>query len=652
MFYTIKLCKGLIVKSLTADKSFSYASENTFHKPFGKIGTVTSQTMKTLTGLTVKKGDEYSCFECGVEQSEFLGFAGTPYNAVIVSPYSLNEKGQAAYSPDIIGWIDTTEEISISAKINTRVYWHVDHWLTALTWGDRMPSLLEGRIKRGPAVLARPESVQPRLWESAQKFDIATESEKGAPWVIVLHTTNYTDAKGETFTFFYVTFWPTERTLSVVENEQTYSCQTIKINTVYGGLTEEYLGLNADSIVGIWFSPIPPCDVSVLSPERYKPASATSTGYGFYRVTAGISYFGTPQKCINTPEEIKTDDNSKWVIIDPYLSVYGTLPWGQSSTSVYASIDIGTSGAFMTLDFRDGSTEAGTGRQIQVPLISAPITSNAMSSYVLSGQREYDIYTAQLQAEQSRKSGIANSGTSALSGAVGGAVAGGGIGAAIGAVAGLATSLIGTQVNYQLTKDFDSKTQEATDKLTSNQTASVLISGGGNSWIKNTWQIIRLTRDAQSKTELTDEQANLGFATDCYSHSCADYIGMGGGIRIESLHVEGCSPEGNKYIQSMFSSGCHIDLLQEPVQIIPSKEWWNASALFNYTDGCILTINESILIVNDSLMYALTIETSSETVSVGVGQTSAALSPADGSELTLKYSDIDTSVKFKVKMVG
>lgn len=650
MFYTIKLCKGLVVKSLNADKSYSYASENTFHKPYGKIGTVTSGTMKTLAGLSVRKGEEFSCFECSVEQSEFLGFTGAPFNAVIVSPYTLNEKGQAVWSPDIIGWIDRTEEVSISAKINTRVYWHVDHWLTALTWGDRIPSLLEGRIKRGPAILARPESVQPRLWEYAEKFEIATESQAGAPWVIVLHTANYTDTKGATFTYFYVKFWPTKRSLTVVESSTSYTCQTIQINTIYGGLTEEYLGIDANSVVGIWFSPIPPCNVSVLSPERYKPASTTSTGYGFYNVTAGISYFGTPQKCINTPAELKTDDNSKWTVIDPYLTSYGTLPWGQSSTSVYATIDIGTSGAFMTLDFRNGDSEPGTGRQIQIPLIGAPITSNAMSSYVLSGQREYDIYTAQLQAEQSRKSGIANSGTSALTGAVGGAVAGGGIGAVVGAVAGLATSLIGTQVNYQLTKEYDNKTQEATDKLTSNQTASVLISGGGNSWIGNKWQIVRLTRDAQSKTELTDEQANLGHATDCYTHNCGDYIAMGGGIRIESLHVEGCSPEGNKYIQDLFATGCHIDLLQEPVQIIPAKEAWNASDLFYFSDGCILTINGSTIIFNGSLMYALTIETATETLTVGVNQSSV-LSPSDESELTLKYAVIDASVTFKVKKV-
>lgn len=370
-------------------------------------------------------------------------------------------------------------------------------------------------------------------------------------------------------TIFKILFWQINGP-TITHTTETYGTKIyspLSIKEVYTGYTEDLLNLAASSIIGIWVSPIPPCIISDGLIEYVEHTSGTAlVTYSFsyyYKIEAGNSVIRTPVEL--SPISCITTDNQKTIVCDPYGVTYATIPWGMSYDKIYAILDIGTAGAYLLLDFQSSSNSLinghGTGAQVQIPLITAPITSNAMSDYVYSGQREYDIYTAQLQAEQSRKSGIANSGTSALNGAVGGAVAGGGIGAGIGAVTGLATSLFATQVNYQLSKEYDAKTQEATDKLTSNQIASVLITGSGLSWVNYDWEIITLVRDDVSALELGYEQSELGYSTDYLNEKCSGIMASGGGIRIESLHVEGLSPEGNKYIQNLFQKGCYLDIL-------------------------------------------------------------------------------------------
>lgn len=199
---------------------------------------------------------------------------------------------------------------------------------------------------------------------------------------------------------------------------------------------------------------------------------------------------------------------------------------------------------------------------ISVPLPSVPITSNTKSSYVYSGERDYDMTMRELQKEQAAISGISGSGTSALGGYLAGSM--GKVGGGVGAIAGLAANLIGTSVNYAASTYFDSKTQEAVDKLKSNQANNVLNTAGGNAWVSAgaKWKIVTLVRDAVSSAELTAEQSELGYVTDTFAADCSTIISQGGGLRIEGLEVKGgISREGREYIAALFARGVHIDIL-------------------------------------------------------------------------------------------
>jgi hypothetical protein len=569
--YRAILCIGIVVKSSDGSTIKYYNSEGTHHKPYipsGEDFVITSSIMKNLGEVHPKRGEEFSILEANVDHSAFAGVTSTPYNAVMLRISHDEEQTQTDGTKKIVtvtdgtvyGWIDKAEPVSLGSKVNTRVYWHVDWWLTGQTNTVR-PSLLEGRIKRGPATMARPDTSEPRYWKYAGVREViekdleysyggTTYTLKG-PWAIIMFTATgqSKDSSGNitsTWTYLSEYYWP-------LGNNGIGSYSFPTIDELYSGFLDERIGINPENIIGCWISPTPPY-------SKMTTLTTYLNKYCFFNSASGDVWYD----CIAPAADLYTDDDQKTIVIDPYGVTYATLPWGIQSTQVKCALDIGPSGAYLLLDMINGETsEFGTGRQIQIPLLSVPITSNAMSSYVLSGQRDYDLETAKLQAEQSRASGIANAGTSALTGAVGGAVAGGGIGAAVGAVAGLATSLIGTQVNYQLTKEYDQKSQQLTDRLTANQTSNVLISGTGKAWIDlGKWQFVVLKRDTVSSQELRDEQNNLGYLTDSFTPKCESIIASGGPIRIESLHVEGLCPEGNKYIQNLFQQGCYIDVIK------------------------------------------------------------------------------------------
>ena len=267
------------------------------------------------------------------------------------------------------------------------------------------------------------------------------------------------------------------------------------------------------------------------------------------------------------PDAVKTDDYTKYVFVDPKGTEFYTAPWDVDFIKIGLSLDIAASGAFLNVVLKpaSGLIIPGEGRIGQIALMNISSTENAISDYTFSGQREYDMTTARLQQQQNYQSGIIGSAEQALNGAIGGAIAGRGIGAAAGAGVGLFTGLLTAKMNYELQGYYDAKSQQAYDKLVSNQTNSVIVSGGGTGWrnLVGKWKMIALTRDSVSAGELAEEQSELGYITDAYKSDCSAIVSTGGGLRIEGLEVKGDIPqEGRAYIAALFARGVHIDLIQ------------------------------------------------------------------------------------------
>ncbi len=540
------------------DSSETYYSEDSRHRPMWVTDAdYHIESGSSFTSVTPRKGEEFSVVELPIDTGYFDGSDASFCAISAVHPSGIT----------YFGWIDGYSPVAVGKS--TRIKWHVDWWTTTqFNESLRTACILgEGRFKRiADSEKARPDSSVPVRWEIDLTGEIsAYQAEKG-PWIIVVNT-DKTDI-GETVIRYK--FW--YEGMSWKDSQSGQTMPSVSISEIYNGYLEEHLGLDADSVLGVYFSPIPPAASWTVK---------TSNGHAYYCVgqneTIPTIENGVIVPCIESlmaqqdKMPVRTDDHHKWVVQDPYGVVYYTLPWGFSVyyfptgvTGLRAKVDVGTNGAYLILNFSETSSwNPADGQTVQIPLISAPVTSNAMSSYVLSGQRDYDIATAQLQAEQSRKSGWTNVGTGAIGGGLVGAMTSNPYFAVAGAAIGAVASIVGTEVNYAVTKEYDQKSQAETDKLMSNQTASALISAGGWGWKGQKWMLCRMSRDAESEASLSAEQEEMGYLTDRYFASCAEEIGKGGPMRIEGLRVSGVPRQGCEYISAIFNQGVNLDKLED-----------------------------------------------------------------------------------------
>lgn len=539
--------------------------EGELHQPIWKSNSVIipipGGASKTYSNVTPRKGRELSEMELPLELSDYGGrlFMNNAdgLRFIIIT---------TSASKNIFGWIDDIIPIATKGpSSNALIRWHIDAWMT-WAYNYRMSSAFggsfgHGRIKRGPSDLKRPEPSEPRKWVFDSSTELKIANDTYGPYCVVMFTKTVTSAGGDEYTTFYLAYWGV-RQVNIHEGSNTYS--VIPIQSVYEGVLEELLGISPNSIVGIWFSPIPPGDINTATIKHNQTSAGT---WGWYESANGYQTYSVELNLSN--DTLKTDDDNKYLIVDPSGGVQNTLPWDLGFKTVTMSLDIGTSGAYLVLRFNAAAGDPvvkGEGRIVQIPLISAPITSNDRSEYVLSGQRDYDRETALLQQQQNLQSGVAGAGQSALGGLVGGALAGGLAGAIAGALGGAAIGIGGAYLNYDIARYYDSKSQAAYDKLISNQTASVLIQGGSVTWysiLGGKWELIKLTRDAVSAAELTAEQSELGYITDTYAADCSTIISQGGGLRIEGLEMHGnYLPQLKAKISEMFAHGVHLDLIQ------------------------------------------------------------------------------------------
>ena len=571
VYYThVRLYPTLRVKVGTENGVAVYKeyTEESYHRPL--IGSASSNSIiqylgtapYDITGVVPKKGKEFSEMEIPVQYPEVMGMTDKKIPRLIYI--------QGTTTDVLIGWVDGFEPVATKGPSqNTRLLWHIDWWLTAMVFAYQKKlspglnrdavSFGNGTFKRGPEGMKRPDPSVPRMWINTGETEIVDpNSAYDAPWVIVLYTQT---SNGHTT--FRMAYWPAGSTTFEYSSVPYYA---ITPNLVYQGLLEEWMGLDPNAIVGVWFSPIPPASTT---------GAAVSTGGHTEGDRNYLWFIRSPSNAggttITLPDEVGTDDNSKYAITDLYGTIQSVLPWGITFKTIKMRCDIGTSGGWLLLQFLtgdgSGGLPSGEGRLVQIPLLAAPITSNALSSYVYSGQEAYDRDMAKLQQEQALKSGIAGLGSSAISGAVGGAMAGGPAGAAAGAIGGGVLGGVGVAANYFIQGETNDKSMALTRELMSNQTANVVIAGSGPGWygaqFDHKWKIVKLSRDPLSKGELETEQAEKGYVCDTFTTNCTPTIQSGGPVRIEGLEVKGDIPKvGRLAIAAMFARGVHLDLIQ------------------------------------------------------------------------------------------
>ena len=461
--------------------------------------------------------------------------------------YLYIEATDGAGSVSLFGWITSIDQRSTAAEGIT-IRWDVDWWRSysgSITWGS-------GIVKRcNDSTYKRPYPTHPRRWKINKMVSFEQNSITG-PWVCVVY--NKTTGTNPPITTLNYIAW--EPGTTKTSGGDTYTGLSWK--NIMEGKIDEAFGIAPSTITGVFILPLQP--IQLLT--RYVTTSLGKLWYeeGYNLIDLEFSF--------NATDYVTTDDTHMSVIVDPYGSIVGNIPYGSTVQGFHITADIGTNNANAIISLKTNHTPALYAHQqgpvdevIAVPALTAPVNSNAYSEYIYSGQRDYDKLYAQMQRDENRIKGWTGVGTSTASGAMGGAIAGGGMGAAIGAVGGTLLGGITTEIGYDLQGGFDDWYQNAKDALYANQTSNLLIGSGGYgwNWFYGQWYFIELIADDVSLAEYTNDIALNGYETNVSASSVSSYITGGGPLQIININLTGnAPPQAKQYIKNKLESGVYI----------------------------------------------------------------------------------------------
>lgn len=507
-----------------------------------------------------------------------------------------NESGNMVF----FGWIESVEMISDSEDLPvTLVRWHVDLWRTYFASAN----ITRGHVIRRPvrAGINTPIQGYPKVYEMVMQDEFRLVDKvtrfSDAPsmlWVVATFVDKRKVEVGSTIfqSISYIRhalipIYAGRSTDAIQIDVEGESITAFQAKEIIVGRLEEGLGLDPNAITNVSIIPFPPYAEQLGWTEhglqftdigpRPRPWQATK-----FEITVPLP--GTHREwraCWLSPEPIDLlyQDVSQeriWpgfkIDLGEYydseeLREYCLL--GYEGEIVHRMpIDIGFRG--MQIDFQvsavsvalivrfpfqmDSSAQdcRAEGRTATLLSQSFDITENALSSYLYSGQFEYENTVRNIQSKQKGVESMLGGGTS-------GAIAGGfaGMGAGLGAVAGAAGGAASMALDLGI---FNSEHKRANYTYHANQTNGILGSGQG-AYIAQYGQQPRLaliTADEDSLIRMDLSKELYGVEVNEWETNCSQYISTGY-YRIMGAQVEGNIPaEARRYIATRLARGVRI----------------------------------------------------------------------------------------------
>lgn len=335
------------------------------------------------------------------------------------------------------------------------------------------------------------------------------------------------------------------------------------LQAVLNGKLDEYMGIDPNSITGVWLSPY------FLPISRYSGSGRTgdpitisypsplvvSGGgqYGFFRLSDSNTF---SQIWTVTFTSLKSSEDKRYVVLDLDGSKALELPYGYAASSAKMTMEVEPTTAYITASFDDDVYGRSEGMVATIILPSLPVNENAWSSYVYSGQRDYDREARVIQSNANAwKTSAGGGGQGAMMGAFGAP------GLALGVAGGVSGGLInyGVEMLYQ-----NDEEQRILDRLKANQTPGLIMGGGA-------WMIARycvgilltsLDMDSYSATQLSNMRTNFGISVDEILSSCNTQVkttSPTGYYVIKNLIISGSIPkEAKDYIKKKFDAGVRL----------------------------------------------------------------------------------------------
>lgn len=439
----------------------------------------------------------------------------------------------------IYAWIDKVEPISDELPL-CRVFISIDYWHSYID--AFVASMGHATVKRRPKLnRATPKQIVPvKYWKHDSSIDLTEPDTNKIYWVIVALVTTHEETENPTYSEFELRCYPVSKTnpsTSVKMQSSTYTYDAVSLTDTIRGRWDEMWGLDPASVSGVWISPMAPViysgsgtasDPIVLTEGPWTYWSHTEEHiYGFLKYNGQESVFGPSMIRSGTLSDVTPDDTHKWYFEGLDGEVLGEIPYGMhpqyytarlvmSTTSCYIQYRLSEEDSNEHITSRYVDSAHGEGLCFTVPCTPLDLSSNAMSSYLYSGQREYDMNARNLESDHALVQGQLDMVNNGLMGVVAGAAVGGPAGIAAG-VASAAVTELSLVANYAYEKGiYNKQIQELVDKQKSKQTNGILLSGSGWDWLFD-GQIPRLALfvpDDYSLSVWNNYVAEYGYSVD------------------------------------------------------------------------------------------------------------------------------------------
>lgn len=463
------------------------------------------------------------------------------------------------------GWVDSVEISSdTSTYAMTTVRWHVDLWRTY----SGSASFGSGHVRRKPTgshPLQGYDRIR-RIVSSTEELvpNLTYGSGQDRVWWAILAYTRTSRTPGSTDKIIEYACWPITRS-SFLYIGVGSGYQSISTKATFSSAWDEVLEIDPNSVVGGWLSPVPPFVVSGSGTQADPYKTTATTAWNIEaKVVDGQNvnarfYTNNPgdwglSSEITVSKTASSTERAQLCVTGFDGEPLQEIPVGASLASYSYRVVLGPATCSIEIRF-DGLSSRAEGLCCNVPCVSLDLSENAWSSYVFSGQRDFDANSRMLQTMQG---GV----LSATGGALNGAVIGGfgKLGAAAGAGLALGGAAISTALDAAI---FNPAIQENLDAYTQRQSAGILLNGAAWDMYRHgrTICMISLAFDTYSEAQASARDSQFGFSVDEFHTSLAsDLTSASTGFwQIDSLVVGGSIPaEAKRYISRRFAAGVRL----------------------------------------------------------------------------------------------
>lgn len=529
-------------------------------------------------------------------ESRFPQLLNMSYMRVVIT---FNTSVIHAESMTFYGWIDNVTILSDDATGYpvTQVDWHVDYWQTYLADAEFKFGVVKRRQVSGSDLTLRNYPIQDipfnykEVYSITEIFDELSFSETSESLVWVIMNVIYKQGTGTTTTsenrviaipvilngFFTYVYNPSGTT------DADKICTTTFWYDLLSGRFDEEYGFPPEQILSVYLSPIAPFEYTGNGYDQDGPIVPIDTSwelvikdmvYPTARSSNCMYVWGGDKRenpfvehTRNLTSGAFTNELHTYGVTDFNGTLFGTLPWGREFTTVKSHIVNTTSGGYLQMRFNEwrGGVE---GMTFNIPLPSLDLSTNSWSTYVYSGQKQYDADMRRYATEHA----VINGGISTVSGTIGGlgtgasvgalgGPAGAVIGAVGGALGGLVSGALSTSLSYTENLRYDEMVLEAEATRRADQIETSLIYGDTIDWMWNgSLPVLVEMRPDDYSTSVYLQKLNLmGYVVNEPTESCQALVDAGGPLQIDKLIVGGNIPvQAKRYFRERFRSGVRL----------------------------------------------------------------------------------------------